>query len=71
GKIIVKRPDAEELLAIRNGAWTYEEVVKYAEDMDTKVREELYHKTCLPKTVSLKRVAELVMEVQDLVWDNA
>lgn len=35
GKVFVKRPDREELLAIRNeGIWSYEKIVKYAEDMD-------------------------------------
>ena len=28
-EIVVKRPDAKELLEIRAGAWTYEEVVAY------------------------------------------
>ena len=31
GKVNVYRQDAEELLAIRNGAWTYGHVVEYAE----------------------------------------
>src|SRR6478736_4334230 len=31
GQVRVKRADAAELLAIRNGAWTLEELVKYAE----------------------------------------
>lgn len=31
GEVIVKRPDAEELLAIRNGLWTYEQLIEWAE----------------------------------------
>lgn len=34
GKVIVKRPDAEELLAIRNGAWSYDRLVEWAERED-------------------------------------
>jgi predicted nucleotidyltransferase len=34
GKVIVRRPDADELLAIRAGAWSYERLVAYAEDED-------------------------------------
>jgi predicted nucleotidyltransferase len=30
GVVRVRRPDAEELLAIRNGAWTYEQLVEWA-----------------------------------------
>ena len=68
GQIIVKRPDAEELLAIRNGAWTYDEIVRYAEDTDTLVREKLYYETDLPKKSDLKKVAQLLMDLQDIVW---
>lgn len=68
GVLNVKRPDAQELLAIRNGAWTYEEVVEYAEMMDNKVRVELYPKTSLPKRPDMMLAAELVLAVQDLTW---
>lgn len=39
GEVNVRRPDAEELLAIRNGAWSYEELVEYAETMERKIAE--------------------------------
>ena len=68
GKLYVRRPDAEELLAIRAGAWTYEQVVEYAEMMDHKVREELLPKTFLPKKPNVNLAAQLTLEVQDAVW---
>lgn len=68
GVLNVKRPDAEELLAIRNGAWTYEEVVEYAEHMDNYVRDVLYPNTVLPKKPDLKLAAQLIIDVQDLTW---
>ena len=37
GQVIVKRPDAEELLAIKNGAWTYERVLEYSNEMKAKL----------------------------------
>jgi predicted nucleotidyltransferase len=37
GKVFVKRPDAKELLSIRHGAWTYAQMVEYAEQMDAKM----------------------------------
>lgn len=70
GKIIVKRPDADELLSIRGGAWTYEEIVQYAEEMDREVREVLYKQTDLPKKSDIKKIAKLLMEVQELVWSK-
>jgi hypothetical protein len=42
GKVLVKRPDAKELLDIRNGKWTYDELIAYAENMDNVVLEEAY-----------------------------
>jgi hypothetical protein len=48
GEVLVFRPDREELLAIRNGAWTYEELVEYANKCEQKAIE-LYETTSLPK----------------------
>lgn len=70
GEIIVKRPDAEELLAIRNGAWTYEQIVQYATQKDREVREVWYKKTELRKKPDNKFAALLLMEAQDLVWSG-
>lgn len=69
GELIVKRPDAEELLAIRNGLWTYEEAIKYAEAIDAEIKE-LYANTKLRKKPDIKLAARVLIEVQDLVWSN-
>lgn len=68
GEVVVRRPDAVELLEIRNGAWSYEQLVAYAEDMDRQVREVLYPKTDLPKKPNIALAAKLIMDVQDIVW---
>ena len=68
GVLNVRRPDAEELLNIRAGGWTYEEVVEYAEEMDNHVREVLYKTTSLPKKPDVKLAAELIMTLQDMTW---
>lgn len=39
GKVIVKRPDAEELLAIKNGAWSYDRVMEYKDELQKKMDE--------------------------------
>jgi predicted nucleotidyltransferase len=41
GKVLVKRPDASELLDIRNGKWTYEAVLTHAKELEQK-SEDLY-----------------------------
>lgn len=68
GEVIVKRPDAAELLEIRGGSWKYEDLVKYAEDMDKQVREVWYKQTSLRKKPDLKFAAQLLMETQEIVW---
>jgi hypothetical protein len=37
GKVIVKRPDRDELLAIRNGAWKYEDLIAWAALQDEEL----------------------------------
>jgi predicted nucleotidyltransferase len=37
-KVIVRRPDAEELLDIRRGAWEYERLVEWAEQQDAELQ---------------------------------
>jgi hypothetical protein len=67
GVIRVRRPDAQELLSIRAGAWTYEQVVEYAEHMNAEVDKAL--KTSqLRKDVDLIQVTKLIMDVQNSVW---
>jgi predicted nucleotidyltransferase len=39
GKVIVRRPDREELLAIRNGAWSYERLIEWAEAQDAALED--------------------------------
>jgi len=68
GVVNVRRPDAEELLQIRNGAWSYEDLVTYAEGLDKYNQEVLYPKSNLPAKPNLHLAAELIMDVQDLTW---
>lgn len=45
--VIVKRPDREELMAVRNGEWKYDDLLQWSEDMDFKMHE-LYETSTLP-----------------------
>lgn len=58
GKVRVFRPDREELLAIRNGAWEYEKVVEFADESDKKL-DELYKTSKLPKEPKRVMIDEL------------
>jgi predicted nucleotidyltransferase len=62
GVVKVRRPDAEELKAIRAGAWTYDELVEWAEKQDEEMQE-LYEKSTLPREPRRKELDELCQEV--------
>ena len=70
GELLVKRPDAKELLEIRAGSWSYDDLVNYAEEKDNYIRHILYKNTKLPKTPDLKLAAKILMDVQNMVWEN-
>jgi len=70
GVLKVKRPDAQELLDIRGGSWTYDQCVAYAEEMDNLIRGDLYKNTSLPKKPNLLNAANVLMETQRLIWNN-
>lgn len=71
GIVRVKRPDAAELLDIRNGSMTYNEIVAYAEAMDLELQT-LYKsgKAVIQKRVDVKRATEILMETQRLCWEQ-
>lgn len=67
GLVRVRRPDAQELLSIRNGAWSYEQVIEYAEFMKEEVDKAVKLKN-LPDSVNFHQVGKLMMHVQDSIW---
>lgn len=68
--VIVKRPDAKELLDIRAGEWQYDDLVAYAESKDKLIREVLYKTTSLPKKPDVHLAAQVLMDCQDAYWQN-
>jgi predicted nucleotidyltransferase len=63
GKVIVKRPDAEQILAIRNGAWTYEQLIEWFEKQDNELGEIYLTSNVLPHSPDLNKINELCMEL--------
>lgn len=62
GKVYVRRPDAEELLQIRAGAWSYEELVAWAMAQDTELYE-VMKTSPLPVQPDRKRIDALCLEL--------
>lgn len=66
GKVIVRRPDREELLAIRNGAWTYEKLIEFAESEDKALQELYLTSNVLPKVPNKEKLDKLCIELVEL-----
>jgi hypothetical protein len=62
GKLYVRRPDAPELLSIRNGAWSYDEIIKYAAYMENEL-EKAYKTSVLPHSPDWVMIENLQMEL--------
>jgi len=57
-KVVTRRPDREEILAVKNGAWSYEQVMEFAKSMQSKL-DEAYKTTTLKKSVDFAKVNQL------------
>lgn len=64
GKVIVKRPDREELLAIRRGAWSYDQIVEHAEQLDAQCTA-LYETSLLPREPDRAKLDTIIVEMTD------
>lgn len=67
--VIVRRPDATELLDIRNGKLSYDEIVAIADGYEKKL-EVLYESSKLPKTSDFNKANGLVMKLYLDFWDR-
>jgi uncharacterized protein len=67
GEVRVRRDDREELLAIRNGAWTYDELLQWADAQDAKMNQ-LYESSTLPRSSDLEKISELLVETYREFW---
>lgn len=62
GEVKVKRPDREDLLAIRNGAWTFEQITTYAAQQDEELTA-LMETSPLPHSPNRKKLDQLCQEL--------
>lgn len=68
GEVNVFRKDAAELLEIRGGKLTLEELLEWAEKKDELIHKVLYKETSLPKRSDLNLATEVLLRVQDMAW---
>ena len=71
----VRRHDHEELMALRNGEWSYEELIERAEKMDVELNE-LYNRSEVQHSPDDKAIDKLLIEMttsffkpKGYIWD--
>jgi uncharacterized protein YaaR (DUF327 family) len=64
GKIVVKRPNREELLKIKSGVYLFEDLIEKAEEKIKKI-EELAENSSLPDHPDLKKIEKLLFETRN------
>lgn len=62
GQVNVWRDDAEELMEIRNGGWSYERLIESVKNEDEKM-DLLYKKSKLPKHPNYKNIDDLCVKI--------
>lgn len=70
GKVIVKRHDAQELISIRNGTWSYDQLAEYSENIQ-KECDKLYVTSSIRHSPDRKKInKEIVSLVDDYLLEN-
>lgn len=77
GEVVVKRPDAEELLLIKNGGWSYEKVMSHAEELQKNL-DQVYRQmeddrkagkpVILPKSVNYDKLNDFYYELSEAYY---
>ena len=65
--VITRRPDAEELVAIRLGSKSYDELIEEAEQLQARC-EKLFETTTLPNAPDPKKLNDLCIELHEDFW---
>lgn len=63
GKVLVKRPDREELIAIRNGAWSYDQLIEFADSEEQELNELYNSCSILPNYPDKIKLDKLCIEL--------
>jgi predicted nucleotidyltransferase len=71
GKIHVRRPDAEDLLAIRRGEWSYDKLVEEAEALKAELDEVYENKSyVVPFGAPKVEISDFCVELHDYHWTH-
>lgn len=67
-KVVVKRPDREEILAVKNGMWKYDELIEWAKQQEITL-DHLYETSTLRKEADRSALHKLCIElIEDFLY---
>lgn len=69
GTLVVKRPDADYLLRVRAGEYSYEYIMDYSDTLDVRLKE-LAESSPLPKRPDLKKINALCVDTIQQMLDK-
>lgn len=69
GKVIVKRPDAEELLLIRNGAWSYDYLIDWVTTQDKELQQ-VAADSKLPHAPDVEKIDKWLVDTLERWYGN-
>jgi len=71
GKVIVRRPDAEELLAIRSGCYGIDELLEMVDKLEAEVKKVYEEKTyVVPFSPPNQEMSDFCVELHELHWSK-
>lgn len=69
GEVLVRRPDAPELLSIRNGAWSYNKLMDYASEIDASLKAIYENKQyVVPAKPDREALSDFCVELHERYW---
>jgi predicted nucleotidyltransferase len=71
GDVLVHRPDAEELLQIRNGEWPYDRILEEADEAIREIDHLSVKSEVLPDTVDMEKVDALCIGLVERKWSRS
>jgi predicted nucleotidyltransferase len=72
GTLTVRRHDAQELLAIRNGKWTYDELMAHVDPLQAELEGIYEGKTyVVPRRSDRQALSDLCVELHEFHWSGA
>lgn len=69
-EVIVRRPDAQLLIEIRNGKFNYDELMKFVENKEKKL-DELYETSSLRHSPDIEAISNLYIEIVMEHWNKS